>query len=86
VRRRSPKLPIIVMSGLQFDGVGLNYSLTVPDFLKVAIQFGATRALQKPFKPEELLRAIKDCMGEAGSAVASEGSASLDETHGRRTG
>ena len=85
VRRRLPALPIVVISGLQYAGTGLNHNLAVPDFLKVAVQFGATHSLQKPFKSDELLRAIKSCLAQAGGALAGQTS-DFAETPGRQTG
>lgn len=61
LRRRLPRLPIIVMSGLRYGGSSQYHDLTVPDFLKMALQFGASFALYKPFKPDDLLRAIHAC-------------------------
>jgi two-component system, response regulator, stage 0 sporulation protein F len=61
LRRSWSDLPIIVMSGLQYGGKLLQHNLSVPDFLNVALQFGATFALHKPFKPAELLSVIRAC-------------------------
>jgi DNA-binding response OmpR family regulator len=66
LRQHRQTLPVIVMSGLQFSSSILHHDLTVPDFLKVALQFGATVALQKPFKPDELLRAVGACLDPGG--------------------
>jgi DNA-binding response OmpR family regulator len=72
LRKRLPELPIIVMSGLQIGGALVNHNLAVPDFLKVALQFGASFALHKPFKPNELLQAIRGCLSDAESGAPPE--------------
>ena len=53
LRRVSPSTRIIVMSGYDnADNI---------DFLQVAITFGATSILKKPFRAAELLKAVADC-------------------------
>jgi two-component system response regulator (stage 0 sporulation protein F) len=84
LRKRLPDLPIIVMSGLQYGGALLNHNLAVPDFLKVALQFGASFALQKPFKPDELLRVIRSCVEQAGRGTPPERSPGTGELPHRR--
>lgn len=37
------------------------------DFLRMALEFGATRCLRKPFRPATLLAAIDDCLCETAS-------------------
>lgn len=49
LRRLSTTLPIIVMSG------GGNHDL---DFMMEAKEFGATRTISKPFRPDELVAMI----------------------------
>ncbi len=49
LRRLSTTLPIIVMSG------GGNHDL---DFMMEAEEFGATRTISKPFRPDELVAII----------------------------
>jgi DNA-binding response OmpR family regulator len=83
LRQHRQTLPVIVMSGLQFSSSILHRDLTVPDFLKVALQFGATVALQKPFKPDELLRAVGACLDPAGKH-APDRSFDLGSQPGRR--
>lgn len=57
VHRQRPRMPIIAISGkpLNLDGT--------PDFLKMAVKLGAISSLQKPFKPAQLLEAVKSSLG-----------------------
>jgi CheY-like chemotaxis protein len=49
LKKLGPDVPVIVMSG---------GSLTFGDYLKVARQLGASDALDKPFRQDQLLQAI----------------------------
>jgi CheY-like chemotaxis protein len=66
---RAPSVPLIAMSGYAFA----NVNAPAPDFLRMALELGASRCLRKPFTPDALLGAINDCLAEAqtrGSSVA----------------
>ena len=67
---RAPAIPLIAMSGYAFT----NLNSPTPDFLRMAIELGATRCLRKPFTPMALLTVIKvsreKCLAEAGSSFA----------------
>lgn len=66
---RAPSVPLIAMSGYAFA----NLNAPAPDFLRMALELGASRCLRKPFTPDALLTAINDCLAEAqtrGSSVA----------------
>jgi CheY-like chemotaxis protein len=68
VRKRRPELPVIVMSGSTsiFDALE-----NAPDFLAMAVKLGAVRGMRKPFKPNDLSAAVRDCLGgEAESPTA----------------
>ncbi|WP_303977892.1 response regulator [Dongia mobilis] len=54
IRRIDQALPIIAMSG--------GSSLGAVDFLNAARSFGASRVLNKPFSPKDLIAALKDCL------------------------
>jgi len=54
VKCKFPQIPIIAMSGGQ--------SVFSPVFLEAAATLGAMKTLNKPFKDEELLEAIKSCI------------------------
>ena len=41
-----------------------------PDFLRMALELGAARCLRKPFTPDALLAAIRDCLAEPHAATA----------------
>jgi DNA-binding response OmpR family regulator len=44
-----------------------NLDAPAPDFLRMALELGATRCLRKPFAPVALLAVINECMAEAQS-------------------
>ncbi|MET4209346.1 CheY-like chemotaxis protein [Bradyrhizobium sp. LA2.1] len=56
----APAIPLIAMSGYAFA----NLNAPAPDFLRMALELGAARCLRKPFTPDALLAAIKDCLAE----------------------
>src|SRR5579862_2349183 len=60
VRNQQPGLPVIVISGSAtiFDSLE-----TAPDFIAMAIKLGALRGIRKPFKPDALIAAVRDCLG-----------------------
>jgi CheY-like chemotaxis protein len=60
VLNHNPALPIIVVSGMSFrSALG---SAAPPDFLAMATRLGAVQSLQKPFRPNQLLTAVEDCL------------------------
>ena len=63
---RAPSVPLIAMSGYAFA----NLDTPAPDFLRMALELGATRCLRKPFKPVALLTVINECLADAGSRFA----------------
>ena len=64
---RAPTVPLIAMSGYAFA----NLDSPAPDFLRMALELGATRCLRKPFTPVALLTVINECLAEAQSRFAS---------------
>jgi CheY-like chemotaxis protein len=58
---RPPSIPLIAMSGYAFA----NLNTPAPDFLKMALELGASRCLRKPFTPAGLLSVINECLSEA---------------------
>ena len=64
---RAPTVPLIAMSGYAFA----NLDSPAPDFLRMALELGATRCLRKPFTPVALLTVINECMAESQSRFAS---------------
>ena len=66
VHRLRPGLPVIVMSGYQFETA----LAPRPDFLHMATELGATASLKKPFRPADLLQAVAICLARrAGNAA-----------------
>jgi CheY-like chemotaxis protein len=63
---RAPKVPLIAMSGYAFA----NLNSPAPDFLRMALELGASRCLRKPFSPAALLTVIKECMAETPTRFA----------------
>jgi len=55
---RAPATPLVAMSGYAFA----NTPSPSPDFLKMALDLGATRCLPKPFRSDTLLATIKECL------------------------
>lgn len=64
---RAPMTPLIAMSGYAFA----NLNSPAPDFLRMALELGASRCLRKPFTPIALLTVINECLSEARSRVPS---------------
>src|ERR1700731_2328700 len=60
---RAPAIPLVAMSGYAFA----NLNAPAPDFLRMALELGASRCLRKPFTPIALLTAINECLAEAKS-------------------
>lgn len=63
---RAPATPLIAMSGYAFADL----NSPAPDFLRMALELGATRCLRKPFTPNALLAAIKGCLADHHAAAA----------------
>lgn len=63
---RAPMIPLIAMSGYAFA----NLNSPAPDFLRMALELGATRCLRKPFTPVALLAVINECLAEAEARVS----------------
>lgn len=61
IHRLRPDVPIIVISGYAFR-TALE---AVPDFLEMAMKFGAISSLQKPFRPSELLSVVTKCLADS---------------------
>jgi CheY-like chemotaxis protein len=63
---RAPSVPLIAMSGYAFA----NLDTPAPDFLRMALELGATRCLRKPFTPVALLTVINECLADVRSPFA----------------
>ena len=59
-----PDVPIIVISGYAVRAAMKSVPdfLNMPDFLDMAMKFGAVSSLQKPFRPSQLLSAVTNCL------------------------
>ena len=55
---RAPEIPLVAMSGYAFA----NLNASAPDFLRMALELGASRCLRKPFAPAALLTVINECL------------------------
>ena len=74
VRQHRPDLPAIVISGSSLAGSGVSTpGLGAPDFLAMAVKLGAVHSLQKPFKPRDIIGAVRQCLGDAGAKQAGTG-------------
>jgi CheY-like chemotaxis protein len=58
----APTVPLIAISGYPFAAP---YDSPDPDFLRMALELGASRCLRKPFTPSTLLALIDECLLEA---------------------
>ena len=58
IHERDPDVPVIVISGFTFRDT----SVPTPDFLSMATALGAACSLRKPFRPQELMRAVNTCL------------------------
>jgi CheY-like chemotaxis protein len=56
--QRAPMVPLIAISGHVF----VEQRTPAPDFLRMALELGATRCLRKPFTPKTLLTVIDQCL------------------------
>jgi DNA-binding response OmpR family regulator len=57
----APRVPVIAVSGFMFKpGVA-----ATSDFVGLAARLGIAYCLHKPFRPDELLSAVKACIGDA---------------------
>jgi CheY-like chemotaxis protein len=64
---RAPSIPLIAMSGYAFA----NVDAPAPDFLRMALELGATRCLRKPFAPAVLIATTNECLAESRTRAAS---------------
>ena len=64
---RAPAVPLVAMSGYAFA----NLNTPAPDFLRMALELGASRCLRKPFTPVALLAVINECLADAQMNAAS---------------
>ena len=62
---RAPAIPMVAMSGYAFA----NLNAPAPDFLRMALELGASRCLRKPFTPVALLTVIKECLAETQASM-----------------
>jgi CheY-like chemotaxis protein len=57
LRERRPEVPIVAMSGFM-----AREERPSPDYLNMANKLGANATLAKPFRPQQLLRAVETCL------------------------
>jgi CheY-like chemotaxis protein len=56
--QRAPAVPLIAISGYVFA----EQRTPAPDFLRMALELGASRCLRKPFTPTTLIAVIDSCL------------------------
>ncbi len=61
----APTVPLIAISGYVFA----ENRTPAPDFLRMALELGATRCLRKPFTPAALFAVIEACLSEQSPVV-----------------
>jgi CheY-like chemotaxis protein len=59
-QKHAPAMPIIAVSGFMFRDSGT----PAPDFLSMATKLGAAYSFAKPYRPRDLLRAVKRCLAQ----------------------
>jgi CheY-like chemotaxis protein len=62
----APTTPLIAISGYVFA----ENRTPAPDFLRMALELGASRCLRKPFTPATLNKVIAACLSEQSSSQA----------------
>lgn len=82
VRRSRPDLPILAMSGLHHGHAFAFATGLMPDFLTMAMEFGAVQALHKPFTPEEFLHAVETCLAKPPEDARAQASAAVARVMG----
>jgi two-component system, chemotaxis family, chemotaxis protein CheY len=62
LRRLNPTVPVIMMS----SGMPSTSYLGIAhvDYLAMAKAFGATRTIEKPFKYSQLIKLVRECLGQ----------------------
>lgn len=62
----NPQMPVIAISGFMFrDGQS-----PAPDYLSLSTKLGAAYSLRKPFRPQELLKVVRECTANAAGLKA----------------
>jgi len=76
IHQMQPDIPIIVISGYAMRTAlkSVPDLMNMPDFLQMAMRFGAASSLQKPFRPSQLLSAVAACLqgSEQGPRTAAQ--------------
>ena len=85
LRDRNPKTAIIAMSGGMPQRSAVFGRPHVPDYLAMALKFGAAQALRKPLDAEELVRAVHAAIGDAGAAPDASSTAPRAGENGQAT-
>lgn len=64
IRRKLPKVPVIIMSG--------GGRVQATHYLNLAEKLGAAKVFEKPFNTAELRAAVSDLLDDAGSGTANQ--------------
>jgi len=75
--QNAPATPLIAISGYVFS----ENRTPAPDFLRMALELGASRCLRKPFTPATLRSAVGSVLGECGAAGAADSTAMPSVRH-----
>jgi CheY-like chemotaxis protein len=67
--KNNPRMPVIAMSGFMFR----DSQHPAPDYLGLSTKLGAAYSLRKPFRPNELLKAVRECAANAGPGLQAAG-------------
>jgi DNA-binding response OmpR family regulator len=62
LRQQNPNVPIIAVSGALAMFDYRDTPAAPPDYLSMATKLGAVTAIHKPFKPRELVKAVRDSL------------------------
>ncbi len=67
--KNNPQMPVIAMSGFTFR----DSQHPAPDYLSLSTKLGAAYSLRKPFRPNELLKAVRECAAKSGPGLQATG-------------
>jgi CheY-like chemotaxis protein len=69
LHKNNPQMPVIAMSGFMFR----DSQHPAPDYLSLSTKLGAAYSLRKPFRPNELLKAVRECVANRSAGLKATG-------------